>query len=188
MLIMPVMEHSFLHKYATPRYVDRFEVTNTYCHVAFRHLTMTTASPLTMYMLMVSPSHMGILHANTFGRMLVDQDGSYLPLVHPIPVHVNIIPQLQLIPSYVGTDYYCEAGAEDSNTVSLTAIYTNDPLWDGQQCGGGEAPCCTHPNMPWFIKTLSETTTEDIELRLCKANSGPLAGYTPLEQIELFVQ
>ena len=89
------------------------------------------------------------------------------------------------VPSYVGTDYYCEVGVEDSNTATLT-VYTNDPLWDGQQCGGGEAPCCTHPNMPWFIKTLSETTTEDIELRLCKFNS--ITGYTPVEQIELFVQ
>ena len=40
----------------------------------------------------------------------------------------------------------------------------NDPLWDGQQCVGVEAPCCTHPNMPWFTKTLGETTTEDIQL------------------------
>ena len=51
---------------------------------------------------------------------------------------------------------------------------------------GGEAPCCTHPNMPWFIKTLNETTTEDIELRLCKDHISP--GDTPLELIELFVQ
>ena len=64
-----------------------------------------------------------------------------------------------------------------------------NPLWDGQQCDGGEAPCCTHPNMPWFLKTLNETTTEDIELRVC--NNNPFYGYdedTPLELIELFVR
>ena len=49
--------------------------------------------------------------------------------------------------------------------------FPEDPLWDGQQCGGVEAPCCTHPNMPWFIKTLNETTTEDIELRTCSSSS-----------------
>ena len=82
-------------------------------------------------------------------------------------------------PPYVGTDYYCESG------TPLCCLMSNDPLWDGQQCGGGEAPCCKHPNMPWFIKTLNETTTEDIELRVC--------GFmryddTPLELIEMFVQ
>ena len=59
-------------------------------------------------------------------------------------------------PSYVGNDYYCENGSD-----------TNDPLWDGQQCDSVEAPCCTHPSMPWFNKTLNGTTTEDIELRVC---------------------
>ena len=126
---------------------------------------------------------MEILHTSTFGHVSVDQGSRHLTWVQT-PVHVNKVLQLQF--HYVGTDYYCEAGAEDSNTVSLTAIYIKDPLWDGQQCGGGEAPCYTHPNMPWFIKTLSETTTEDIELRVCKFNS--ITGYTPVEQIELFVQ
>ena len=57
----------------------------------------------------------------------------------------------------------------DTLEMVMTVVHIfilNDPLWDGQRCGGGEAPCCTHPNMPWFIKTLSETTTEDIELSL----------------------
>ena len=68
-------------------------------------------------------------------------------------------------PPYVGIDYYCESG------VCLCCpppYFYIDPLWDGQLCGGGEPPCCTHPNMPWFIKTFNESTTEDIELRLCK--------------------
>ena len=85
-------------------------------------------------------------------------------------------------PPLVGTDYYCESGTQFCCPTSL--VY-NDPLWDGQQCGG-EALCCTHPNMPWFIKTLNETTTEDIELRLCKDHISP--GDTPLKLIELFVQ
>ena len=86
-------------------------------------------------------------------------------------------------PPYVGTDYYCESGV---HFCCLMSLFYNDPLWDGQQCGGGEAPCCTHPNMPWFIKTLNETTIEDIELRLCK--DAYIPGDTPLELIELFVQ
>ena len=92
-----------------------------------------------------------------------------------------------IAPSFIGADYFCESGVE---FCCLTDMYSNDPLWDGQQCGG-EAPCCNHPNMPWFIKTLiNETTTEDIELRLCK-NSVFYGTYKTeilLDIIEIFVQ
>ena len=70
-------------------------------------------------------------------------------------------------PSYVGSDYYCETGDNDYTCCNYNVLYSDDPLWDGQQCFSEDAPCCTHPNMPWFNKTLSETTTEDIELRVC---------------------
>ena len=97
-----------------------------------------------------------------------------------------------ITPPYVGTDYYCESGVNVCcGTNEWDTVIAADPLWDGQQCGGGEVPCCTHPNMPWFIKTLNETTTEDIELRLCKIGmlgSSIITGDTPLDLIELFVQ
>ena len=82
-------------------------------------------------------------------------------------------------------DYYCESGA--SVASSIGTLYSSDPLWDGQQCGGREASCCMHPNMPWFIKTLNETTTEDIELGVC-GNKPPDDEDTPLELVELFVR
>ena len=90
------------------------------------------------------------------------------------------------VPPSVGNDYYCETGNNNDNSVSSSTLYTDDPLWDGQQCVGAEAPCCTHPNMPWFIKTLNETTTEDIEVRIC---GGGTTNYedTLLELIELFI-
>ena len=89
-----------------------------------------------------------------------------------------------VVPPYVGNDYYCETG---NNAASVfLGFLPDDPLWDGQQCVGVEAPCCTHPNMPWFIKTLSETTTEDIQLRLCN-NEGIADEETLLQLIELYV-
>ena len=90
-------------------------------------------------------------------------------------------------PPFVGSDDYCETGDDDDICCDLSAFYSDDPLWDGQQCPGEEAPCCTHPNMPWFNKTLSETTTEDIELRVC-GNVGINDEDTPLEVIELFIR
>ena len=92
-----------------------------------------------------------------------------------------------IAPSFVGSDYYCETGDHDYSCCDHDYLFSNDTLWDGQQCPGEEAPCCTHPNMPWFNKKLSETTTEDIELRVCGdevvANED-----TPLQVIELFVR
>ena len=92
----------------------------------------------------------------------------------------------ELLP-YVGSDYYYESG----NSGNDCGIFHNsDPLWDGQQCGGVdvEAPCCTHPNMPWFIKTLSETTTEDIELRVCTTMKAVPCVTVPIFLIELYIR
>ena len=88
------------------------------------------------------------------------------------------------VPSYVGSDYYCETG---NNAAGFQHIFfPNDLLWDRQQCDGVEAPCCTRPNMPWFTKTLGETTTEDIQLRLCN-NEGISDEETLLQFITLYV-
>ena len=91
------------------------------------------------------------------------------------------------VPPYVGSDYYCETGANMRTCCGQFHLYSNDPLWDGQQCVAEEAPCCTHPNMPWFNKTLSETTTDDVEVRVCgdqRINNED----TPLQVIELYIR
>ena len=87
------------------------------------------------------------------------------------------------VPPFVGSDYYCETG---NNGIGVpSGFFPNDPLWDGQ-CDGVEVPCCGHANMPWFIKTLGETTTEDIQLRLC-SNDGLYHEETLLQLISLYV-
>ena len=88
------------------------------------------------------------------------------------------------VPSFVGSDYYCESGIASGDWTNV--LYANDPLWDGQQCGGLEGPCCNNPKIPWFIKTLNETTTEDIELRVM-ADEGTSNEDTPLHIIELYI-
>ena len=89
------------------------------------------------------------------------------------------------VPSFVGSNYYCESGIASGYPSSV--LYANDPLWDGQQCVGLEGPCCTNSKMPWFIKTLNETTTEDIELRVM-ADEGTSNEDTPLDIIELYIR
>ena len=90
------------------------------------------------------------------------------------------------IPDFVGNDNYCESGLP-AGQAWQHVLYASDPLWDGQQCNGNEGPCCTNPNMPWFIKSLNETTTEDIELRVC-GNQGGIDEDTPLDIIELYIR
>ena len=92
------------------------------------------------------------------------------------------------VPSFVGGDYYCETGDNRvPNNGFLFQLFPNDILWDGQQCVGSEASCCTpHPNLPWFTKTLDETTTEDIEVRVCGSQATSDED-TPLQVIEMFV-
>ena len=63
-----------------------------------------------------------------------------------------------IVPSYVGSDYYCE-----SSSFTNTA----DPLWDGMQCGGDEGPCCTSPTLPWFSRNMLNPTNDDILMRVC---------------------
>ena len=50
-----------------------------------------------------------------------------------------------------------------------------------------QAPCCTHPNIQWFNNTLIETSTEDIELRLC-VDQPVIQEGSSLQVFELFVK
>ena len=73
-------------------------------------------------------------------------------------------------------------------TLELTVLYTSDPLWDGNQCGSLEQNCCNISSLPWFHKVLSSnTTTDDIELRVCCDESTDNED-VPLNFYEIFVK
>ena len=88
-------------------------------------------------------------------------------------------------PSFVGNDYFCESGAPI--TAQLNTFYTNDPLWDGKQCGIIEKPCCNFPGLPWFHKEIEIPTNDNIEMRLC-ANEGTQKEDTPINFFEIYVK
>ncbi len=88
-------------------------------------------------------------------------------------------------PPFVGNDYFCESGVSSSSAVAYQKFYPDDPLWDGQGCIPGNQ-CCLLNKPPWFNKTLSTPTTDDIEMRLCMVNSASY-GNIALEQLELYV-
>ena len=88
-------------------------------------------------------------------------NGDY-PVMHICPC---ISYSTQQVPSFVGSDYYCESGCP-SNCGSMT-FHSTDVLWDGQQCGNTLTNCCNNPDQPWFHKVLDTPSPDDIEIRLC---------------------
>ena len=90
------------------------------------------------------------------------------------------------IPSFVGNDYFCETGVPPGQQWSGGTFYADDPLWDGQGCGP-TSTCCTFNNPPWFCKQLPQSTSADLEVRLCSYNRAQLEN-TPIELIEIFVK
>ena len=81
---------------------------------------------------------------------------------------INICPcgatSLQQVPSFVGSGYYCESGCP--GIFEHSTIYSDDVLWDGEQCGVLETECCTIFNQAWFHKVLDKSSIDSIEIRM----------------------
>ena len=116
-------------------------------------------------------------HVWTYAVGVVENETSDDP-VHSCPC--NARPGTSA-PLYVGTHYYCESGSLQPGWR------TNDPLWDGMQCGGEEGPCCANDQLPWFNTTTPIPTIATITMRVCldeHASNEDIG----IEQFELFVQ
>ena len=94
-----------------------------------------------------------------------------------------------MIPPFVGEDYFCESGYVYPGYNSYALVYTfhsNDTLWDGRDCHS-TSTCCALHNPPYFTKTLNQTTTDDLELRMCLFNSAS-SDNIAVELVELYVK
>ena len=89
------------------------------------------------------------------------------------------------VPSFVGTDYFCDSALRNDTFATSGELYPDDPLWDGQGCGS-TSTCCSFNNPPWFCKQLPQPTTGNIELRLCGGNI-PTIDDSPIEIVELYI-
>ena len=85
-------------------------------------------------------------------------------------------------PSNVGSQYHCEAGM--TGGISGTTFAT-DPLWDGKGCFTG-SNCCSTSGLPWFCRTLSCETTDNIEVRWC-CNEVPTNEEVATELLEIYI-
>ena len=91
-----------------------------------------------------------------------------------------------IVPSFIGNDYFCETGVPPGQSWSSGTFYADDPLWDGGGCGP-TSTCCTFNNPPWFCKQLPQSTSADLEVRLCSLNGASIEN-TPVELIEIYVK
>ena len=91
------------------------------------------------------------------------------------------------VPSFVGEDYFCESGVNEPWGYSRHLIFhSNDTLWDGEDCLPSST-CCSQHNLPYFVKQLPTSTTDDIEARICLHES-LLNANIGVELVELYVQ
>ena len=92
---------------------------------------------------------------------------------------------VQRIQSFIGSHSFCESG--NPAEISTSALYTADPLWDGQGCGSDETACCSVPGLPWFHRDYGNTTTTDyLELRVC-GDEGTGNEDVPVGYYEIYV-
>ena len=91
-----------------------------------------------------------------------------------------------IIPLFVGEDYFCESGYVSGSGIPWNSLHSNDILWDGRDCHS-TSTCCSLHNPPYFTKTLNQTTTDDLELRMCLNDSSNNENIA-VELVELYVK
>ena len=123
-------------------------------------------------------------HIWTFAAGVVENYTLEAPQLCPCDTTFNIP-----IPPFVGEDYFCESGyiyPGYSDTESFYRLHSNDTLWDGRDCHSSST-CCSLHNPPYFTKTLSRPTTDDLELRICMYQHMQYEDIA-VELIELYVK
>ena len=93
------------------------------------------------------------------------------------------------IPPFVGEDYFCESGyvyPGQRNSTLEYILHSTDTLWDGEDCHSSSS-CCSLHNPPYFTKSLGQSTTDDLELRMCHYQAIQHSN-TAVELVELYVK
>ena len=107
-------------------------------------------------------------HIWSFVAALYETDPGYRALFNCPCTNSNVNWPHQ-VPSFVGNNYFCDTGNPGPG-YSHTTVYSDNPLWDGRGCGPTNT-CCEFNSPPWFCTTLTQPTSDDIELRICSTES-----------------
>ena len=124
-------------------------------------------------------------HIWTFAAALYEQTqytalaSSYCPCINSSEAVRHIRP-----PGFVKSDYFCDAGGQ--YTCREHILYSANPLWGGAGCGR-KSSCCSFNSPPWFYEDLSEDTTDNIEMRVCRDENSSNEDIA-IEMVEIYVQ
>lgn len=171
-----------------------------YCHVYGRIIAYQNKVPIAFYRSAYNCIHQAYVYGVSLTRGqnprkhiwtfagASDETINYPTFKCPC-INRYISPSSINIPSFIGNDYFCDTSLSRSYSSYTNGFHPSDPLWDGQGCGTSNT-CCSVSNQctdspPWFIKQLPSSTTDNVEMRLCKPATD---GSTPIEIVELCVQ
>ena len=119
-------------------------------------------------------------HIWTFAAATLHASRWYQCPCAPGPTSISTDP-----PSFVGNDYFCESAAL---TWPGRATFYNATLWDGEGCPESNSCECTLNDPPYFLKELSASTTDDIEMRFCGRLNLNDGGGALVNVVELYVK
>ena len=89
-------------------------------------------------------------------------------------------------PSYLGNNWYCESGNPTTIDPISTSVFSDDPLWDGENC---EGTCCSNGRSPpWFSVELPAPTNNYIEARICSDEHSDTQEDIFINTFEIYVQ
>ena len=88
------------------------------------------------------------------------------------------------IPAFIGNNYFCDTGNFATGVEPI--YYSCNPLWDGEGCSS-ISTCCQFNNPPWFCASLPDSTTDDMEVRIC-GDETTADEDTLITQLELYVK
>ena len=172
--------------YPTTKYVEKLLDTNLDLPVDSTHLEyLETALKVPIWKeLVLHMKKNRRKHIWSFANALLET-GLYGNGKHVCPCSDSRITMQQFIPTFVGTDYFCEAGIQTFGRVGV--FYDSYPLWDGAGC---ESPstCCSFNNPPWFYTQLTNTTNDDVEMRICADEEATRNEDSPVELVEIYIQ
>ena len=120
-------------------------------------------------------------HVWSFGAYSSDTTTSLSSLCPCSQPSLNVPPP----PSFVGNNYFCDTGAREG--LTMNGWHTNSPLWDGQGCPS-TSTCCSFNNPPWFSTTLPQSTTDDIEVRICRVTGSNDDDNTAIILLDLYIK
>ena len=111
--------------------------------------------------------------------------GSHFPLTHS-GVHAQTLIDKELLLYRHLLETTISVTLEILKTNHRPIYRTNNPLWNGEGCSS-ISTCCKFNNPPWFCASLPDSTTDDLEVRIC-GDETTATEDTLITRLELYIK